>query len=297
LPYWLGSTFRGGLGQHLSRSVCLEENCPYCRESYCLFSELYKPRPEKRGHTQPPKAVIIIPPFLGRSLELRPGANINIQILVLGDYVKSFFQLIFGMISFGEEGIGPDRHYGKNKFQVKRVKCLESGDYVLKDSKVDSTKFTTKDIDALEPLCTEEQEVEFHFKTPFTGAFVPRTLSNIIRLTRNRLILFVNEYGSGETIPTMDKELDDLCCKVELKEIRRHILLRKSSRSEKDRFIGWTGSISIGNISHLPLNTRWLLACSSVIGMGPDSSFGAGFIEIANSQSFKEYSTVTGENL
>lgn len=221
----------------------------------------------------------------------------NVQILVLGDYVKSFFQLIFGMISFGEEGIGPDRHYGKNKFQVRRVKCLESGDYVLKDSKVDSAKFATKDVGDLEPLGTEDEEVEFQFKTPFTGAFAPRTLRDIVKLTRNRLILFVNEYGSNETIPAMDKELDDRCPKVELKEIRRHILLRKSSRSYKDRFIGWTGSICIGNISRLPMNTRWLLACSSVIGMGPDSSFGAGFIEITSSPSFKESSTVTGESI
>jgi hypothetical protein len=97
---------------------------------------------------------------------------------------------------------------------------------------------------------------------------------------RNRLILLVNEYGSGEAVPSIDSRLDDDSCEIELKEIQRHILFRKSSRSEKDRFAGWTGSLSIKKLSQLSKEMRWLLACSLIFGMGPDSSFGSGFVEV-----------------
>jgi hypothetical protein len=277
----MGSTFRGGLGQHLSHSVCLGQDCPYCKTGHCLFADVYTPRPEKRGHAQPPKPVIIIPPFFGRSVELEPSGKLSVEVVMLGDYAQSFLQLVLGMISLGEAGIGPDRHYGKNCFEVTSVKCLESGGYVFEDSRIDSTKFATEDIKDLEPLCDKDgKEVVLRFRTPFTGPFLPRTIGDVIRLIRNRLILLVNEYGSGETVPSVDEKTDDERVKVELKEIHRHILLRKSSRSEKDRFVGWTGFLSIDDISALSLETRWLLACGSFLGMGPDSSFGSGFMEL-----------------
>jgi hypothetical protein len=297
LPYWMGSTFRGGLGQHLSHSVCLGQDCPYCKNAHCLFTDVYIPRPEKRGHAQPPKPVIIIPPFFGRSVELEPSGKLSVEVVMLGDYAQSFLQLVLGMISLGEAGIGPDRHYGKNCFEVTSVKCVESGGYVFKDSRINSSKFATKDIKDLEPLRDNDgKEVVLRFRTPFTGPFLPRTIGDVIRLIRNRLILLVNEYGSGETVPSVDEKTDDASVKVELKEIHRHILLRKSSRSEKDRFVGWTGFLSIDDISALSLETRWLLACGSILGMGPDSSFGSGFMELLQ-PALPEVSPKAAENL
>ncbi|MCL5068095.1 MAG: hypothetical protein M1368_07065 [Thaumarchaeota archaeon] len=281
LPYWMGSTFRGGLGQHLSHSVCLGQDCPYCKSANCLFADVYTPRPEKRGHAHPPKPVIIIPPFFGRSVQLKPGGQLSLEAVMLGDYVQAFLQLVLGMISLGEEGVGPDRHYGKNCFEVTSVKCLESGGYVFKDSRIDSSKFATRDIKDLEPLCDKDgKEVVLRFRTPFTGPFLPRTTGDVIQLIRNRLILLVNEYGSGETVPSVHEKTDDEGVQIELKEIHRHILLRKSSRSQKDRFLGWTGLLSIKDISKLSMETRRLLACGSILGMGPDSSFGSGFMEL-----------------
>lgn len=196
----------------------------------------------------------------------------DVDIIILGDYTRSFLQLVLGIIAFGQSGIGPDRHYGGNRFGVASVKCLESGGYVLQNSKIYSDLFATGDIKDLEPL--SGSEVVMNFKTPFTGAYVPPTIRDIIRLIRHRLILFVNEYGSGEDIPSVDAEGS-----ITIREMRRHILQRRSIRSDKDFFHGWTGSILI-DVSRLSEKARWLFSCASILGMGPDSAFGSGFVEI-----------------
>jgi hypothetical protein len=233
------------------------------------------PRPSKRGHAQPPKPVIIVPPFFERSVDLPAGGRIEVDVIIFGGYARSFLQLLLGMIAFGQSGIGPDRHYGGNRFEVASVKCLELGGYVLQKSKIYSDSFATRDVKDLEPL--SDGEVIMNFKTPFTGAYVPLTLRDIIRLIRHRLILFVNEYGSGEDIPSVDAEGS-----ITIREMYRHILSRRSIRSDKAFFHGWTGSILI-DLSGLSEKTRWLFSCASILGMGPDSAFGLGFVEISQS--------------
>jgi len=271
----MGSTFRGGLGQHLSKSVCLGLNCPYCRDAPCLFRDVYVPRPAKRGHAQPPKPVIIVPPFFARRIHLPPGGRIAVDVIILGSYTRSFLQLLLGMIAFGQSGIGPDRHYGANQFEVASVKCLESGDYILHNSKIYPDSLATRDVKDLEPL--SGGEVVMSLKTPFTGPYMPLTLQDLIGLIRHRLILFVNEYGSGEDVPLCNAE-----GRITVRKVRRHILQRRSIRSNKDFFQGWTGSISI-DMSGLSDAARWLLACATVLGMGPDSAFGSGFVETTQS--------------
>jgi hypothetical protein len=176
------------------------------------------------------------------------------------------------MISFGQAGIGPDRHYEGNRFEVVNVKCLESGGYVMENSKINSAQFASRDIKDVKPV--NGDEVRLSFRTPFTGPFIPKTASDVVRLIRHRLILFVNEYGTGESIPVVDPEGE-----VTLRDVRCHILKRKSSRSEKDFFQGWTGSVYMG-LSDASEQVRWLLACASILGMGPDAAFGAGFIDV-----------------
>lgn len=272
LPYWMGSTFRGGIGQHLSSSVCLGLNCPYCKGAPCLFRDVYLPRRAKRGHAQPSKPVIIIPPFFARKIDLPAGGKLSVDVIMLGVYTKTFLQLLLGMIAFGQGGIGPDRHYGGNRFEVISVKCLESGRYVMKDGMINSDNFMTKDIKDIPPL--GGNQIILSFKTPFTGPFMPTTTKSIIRLIRHRLILMVNEYGTGEFIPDVDATGE-----IEVREVRRHKLRRRSSRSEKEFFTGWTGSFSM-TLSSFNEKARWFLAVASMLGMGPDSAFGAGFVDL-----------------
>jgi hypothetical protein len=232
------------------------------------------PRPSRRGHAQPPKPVIIVPPFFGRRIELPVGWKIGVDIIIFGGYIRSFLQLLLGMIAFGQSGIGPDRHYNGNRFEVLNVKCLESGEYVLQNTKIYSNSLITRDVKDLKPLAGDK--IVMNFKTPFTGAYMPLNLQDVIRLVRHRLIFFVNEYGSGEDIPPVDAKGN-----ITIKEMHQHILLRRSIRSDKDFFRGWTGSI-FADISKLSERARWLLSCASVVGMGPDSAFGSGFLEISN---------------
>lgn len=268
----MGSTFRGGLGEHLSTSVCQGLNCPYCHNAPCLFRHVYVPRPAKRGHSQPPKPVIIVPPFFARKIELPSGGTLPLDVIMVGGYTRSFLQLVLGMIAFGQAGIGPDRHYGRNRFEVVNVKCLESDGYVMKNSKVYASEFASKSLKDVEPL--SGKEALLNFRTPFTGPYIPTTVKDIIRLIRHRLILFVNEYGTAETIPSIDEDGT-----ATLREAHRHILNRRSSRSAKIFFYGWTGSISI-DLSGLSDDARWILACAPILGMGPDSAFGAGFVDV-----------------
>jgi len=233
------------------------------------------PRPSRRGHAQPPKPVIVVPPFFGRRIDLPVGGRIGVDVIIFGGYTRSFLQLLLGMIAFGRSGIGPDRHYGGNRFEVLSVKCLESKGYVLENSKIHSDSFATGDVKDLDPLSGDE--VIINFKTPFTGAYMPPTLQDIVKLIRHRLILLVNEYGSGEDIPPVDAEGS-----ITIRDMHRHILRRRSIRSDKDFFRGWTGSIH-ADISKLSERARWLFTCASIVGMGPDSAFGSGFIELSPS--------------
>ncbi|MEM3267688.1 MAG: hypothetical protein QXR69_03255, partial [Conexivisphaerales archaeon] len=67
--------------------------------------------------------------------------------------------------------------------------------------------------------------------------------------------------------------------KITIKDVHTHILRRRSLRSNKNFFTGWTGTILI-DMSKFSEEARWLFSCASIIGMGPDSAFGSGFVEI-----------------
>ncbi|MDI6859686.1 MAG: hypothetical protein QMC85_04245 [Methanocellales archaeon] len=92
-------------------------------------------------------------------------------------------------------------------------------------------------------------------------------------LIRNRLIRFVNEYGSKEKIP-------EFIAKGEIRNCLKnyHELQRRSMRSDKTLFRGYTGVIEY-DIKEIDDVGRWLLNIGFIIGCGPDSSFGCGFLQ------------------
>ncbi|MCW3133455.1 MAG: hypothetical protein N2V78_03905 [Methanophagales archaeon] len=110
----------------------------------------------------------------------------------------------------------------------------------------------------------ETNAVTIGFKTPFTAPSFPPEFDSLLNLIRNRLIRFVNDFVA----------------EGEIKKYVRHYhnLQRRSIRSNKTKFDGYTGIIEY-SIKEIDDAGRWLLNVGFVIGCGPDSSFGCGFLQ------------------
>lgn len=130
LPRWLGSAFRGGLGQHLRRLVCPRplRACEECdRLEACLYYAAYERPYAKRGHAPPPRPLVLVPPFFGRELKLERGGRLEVGLLLMGDYARYLPHVLLALQQFGSHGLGEPRYFGQNRFEVTEARCERSG--------------------------------------------------------------------------------------------------------------------------------------------------------------------------
>lgn len=170
----------------------------------------------------------------------------------------------------GKIGLGSERHYGQNRFEVNSAKCKLSGRLVYDGSTIIPGNLLSLDVKDIPPH--NEDEIKIGFRTPFTSKPFPPPPERLIWLIRHRLIGFVNEYGSGEEVPSFKCEGD-----IVSYTSHRHELERRSIRSQKTLFRGCTGVLEY-KFLQLDDTARWLINLGLILGCGPDSSFGCGFI-------------------
>jgi len=225
----------------------------------------------KRGYAPPVKPLVTVPPFFGRTLEVEKDCQLILETILLGDFDRYLPQLIRGLSSLGLSGLGSLRPYGFNRFDVESGLCAFSGREVLREGVLYPSNLRSIDVSDTQPI--ESAQVSVGFRTPFTGSVFPPDLSQLIELTRRRLIGFVNEYGDGANVPAFS-------CKGEIvhSSVHYHKLERRSTRSEKKFFRGYTGVVEY-RIEEADAVSRWLLGVAFVLGCGPDSSFGCGFLQ------------------
>jgi len=277
LPRWMGSAFRGGLGQHLRRTVCYRpmHRCDTCDQARrCLYYVAYENPWAKRGHAPPPRPILLVPPFFGKEMELVDDAKLEVKLLMFGSYVRYFPYVILALQQFGSHGLGDARCFGYNRFEVAEAKCEFSGGVVYDGGTIYPSNMNVVDVADLPPM--EQKHLRVGFRTPIELPLgFPPPPGHLLKLIRRRLVLFVNEYGSGERIP-------EFKCKGEVKPVTKHYhrLIGYSQRSGRREFWNcWTG-VAEYSFEELDKTGKWLLGVGRVLGAGAKSSFGLGFLDI-----------------
>ncbi|MHA1894547.1 MAG: CRISPR system precrRNA processing endoribonuclease RAMP protein Cas6 [Candidatus Helarchaeota archaeon] len=271
---WLGSAFRGGFGRNLKNFVCMNSQleCSECNhKKSCLFYYIYIKNEARVGHAPPVKPVIFIPPFFGRSLFIKEDPVLNVDMLFFGDFIKYAPHIICGINRLGSKGLGSMRYENLNRFVLSEMKDKLTNISIFNGTYLNLTGFQAQEIKEV-PLYLEKK-IRIGFRTPFTGKDFPPDLDTLIELIRRRLIRFVNEHGNKERVPEFHASGKIIQC-----ESHFHKLERRSSRSDKRTFKGFTGIVEY-HFRELDDVARWLLSVGLILGCGPDSSFGCGFLQ------------------
>ena len=288
LPRWMGSTFRGGFGEHLRRACCANGsseciNCDFVGD--CLFYCLYERERASRGHAPPVRPVIIIPPFFGKRVELEKGSVLPVEVLLFGEFRRFLPHVVVAMQLFGRTGIGSVRRSDRNRFSVERVTSSFSGKEIYDGNIVKTTHVSTIDVRDTPPC--DSGCLVIGFKTPLILKTVryPPSPGDLLALIRSRLIFFVNEYGSQEHIAPY-------VCNGTVAERARHfhLLERRSRRTGARQFESYTG-IAEYHLTEANEVAKWLYGVGSLLGAGPKSAFGCGFFSVLSAEELQPMCT------
>jgi CRISPR-associated endoribonuclease Cas6 len=279
-PYWMGNTFRGGFGIYLRRACCpdLKRDCYSCdaRED-CIFYYTHMKKDSKVGYGAPPKPIVFIPPFFGKSFTVEKDGFLDMGILLFGRFTRYLPHVALGLSTLGQSGIGSERRYDVNKFKLEEMRCSSSNEVVYDGSTINIGAMKTVDIaDYARDGAEFTDKLSIGFETPImvkTGEFPP-ALDKLLRMIRQRLILYVNEYGDGVKIP-------DFECKATLKSSSDHFhnVKSRSQRAGKREFHTYTGTAEY-SIESIDESAKQLLQTGLLIGAGPKPSFGFGFLKV-----------------
>ncbi|WP_290597623.1 MULTISPECIES: CRISPR system precrRNA processing endoribonuclease RAMP protein Cas6 [unclassified Archaeoglobus] len=203
---------------------------------------------------------ISVLPFYGKSVSGR--GEITLDINVFGDYIRYLPHIIYGLRYLGKLGLN-----ATSRYELTSIKDAISGKEIYDGESVNAEGIKTVDLGEIAPLNLDDV-VEVQYSTPIE-AYIPIKLEFLIHLIRRRLILYVNEYGSGEVF--------DFECKAEIleSEWRKHKLIHVSKRQGKRSFYGVTGFARY-RINNADKNALKLLAIGELIGAGAKASFGMG---------------------
>lgn len=283
-PYWMGNTFRGGFGMHLRRACCpdLKRDCYSCdAKDNCIFYYTHMKKDSKVGFASPPKPIVFIPPFFGKCFTVKENGFLDIDILLFGRFIRYLPYAILGLSMLGQSGIGSERRYDINKFKIKEMRCCFSKKVIYDGNTINLGAMKSIDIAdyARDDICVTDT-LYVGFKTPIivkTGEFPP-ALDKLLSMIRQRLILYVNEYGDSTKVP-------DFQCSASIKSSRVHFhnLKSRSQRGGKRSFFTYTGSAEY-SIEKIDENAIQLLRIGLLIGAGPKPSFGLGFLRVIDSK-------------
>ncbi|MEM0358997.1 MAG: hypothetical protein QXG22_03170 [Candidatus Hadarchaeales archaeon] len=193
---------------------------------------------------------------------------------MFGDYIRYFPHTILALQQFGSYGLDDARHIGQNKFEVVEARCELSGGIVYDGSKIYPSNIKAVDVVDLPPV--KHRHLRVGFKTPIELPLgFPPSPQHLLKLIRQRLVLLVNEYGSGKRVPEPK-------CEGKVKQVAKHYhrLIGCSQRSGRREFWNcWTG-IAEYEFEKIDKTGEWLLGVGGVLGAGAKSSFGMGFLDL-----------------
>lgn len=126
LPYYKGSTLRGGFGYAFKRVVCAikEKECHDCiLKEKCIYSYIFETPPPSetkvmKKYKTAPHPFIIEPPLERRHV-YTPGTELTFGLILIGKAIYYLPYFIFTFDELGRIGIGK----GKAKYELKSVIC------------------------------------------------------------------------------------------------------------------------------------------------------------------------------
>lgn len=133
LPYYKGSTFRGGFGNMFRRIVCAlkRQDCIGCLlKSRCIYAYVFETSPAEGSdimnmhkYEKVPHPFVIEPPEVSSRFKIQgselipPGGRIDFNLILMGkatDYLPYF---VFTFVELGKNGIGR----GRGRYQLLEV--------------------------------------------------------------------------------------------------------------------------------------------------------------------------------
>ncbi len=232
------------------------------------------------GFAAPPKPIVFIPPFFGKSFTVEENGFLDVGILLFGRFTRYLPHVALGLSMLGQSGIGSERRYDVNKFKLEEMRCSFSKEIVYDGSTINIGAMRTVDLaDYAREGISITDSLSIGFETPImikTGKFPP-ALDKLLGMVRQRLILYVNEYGDGARIP-------DFECSAAVKSssVHFHSVKSRSLRAGKRDFFTYTGTAEY-SVEKIDENAMQIFRIGLLIGAGPKPSFGLGFLKVIDS--------------
>lgn len=303
LPYYKGSTFRGGFGNMFKKIVCaLKRNeCLDCiLKSKCVYAYVFETPPHENAklfnmnkYEKIPHPFVIEPPEENNGLLINdakiyePGSKLNFFLILIGNAIGYLPYFIYTFDELGKTGIGKGR--GKYKLiEVKKLKKIElkhkteSETIYLSSNKI--LKKTEDDIIDIPENFIQTNKIEsisLNFVTPlrikFKRDLVVKPEFHIFTRNLLRRILLLYYFHCKNDKPSWDhKEIIKHAETITIKNsnIKWYDWERYSSRQNiRMKLGGLIGNITYyGNIE--PFTP--LLKAGEILHVGKGTSFGLG---------------------
>lgn len=255
LPTYKGSTFRGGFGNNLKRTVCINRNgdCDKCiLQSKCTYSYIFETRPlqdskGKNALTDVPRPYVLVPPDTGKDV-FDAEDLFEFSIVLFGKAIDYLPYVLFVFQQLGEHGLGR----AKGRFYIESVKNERLGEEIeIFSSKTGCIKgnihvyssenfhYLYEDLIAINP-----KEMTIELVTPFRLKIDGHlrddfTFFDFFRNLLNRLY-FLARFHCGGDSERSHRELLELSKGVEIngRNLRWHDWIRYSSRQKTEMYMG-----------------------------------------------------------
>ncbi|HPP07473.1 MAG TPA: CRISPR system precrRNA processing endoribonuclease RAMP protein Cas6, partial [Syntrophorhabdaceae bacterium] len=288
LPYFKGSTFRGGFGNVFRRVVCVfkHKDCKDCMlKPSCVYAYVFETAPDSDArilnmykYEKIPHPFIIEPPLETKKI-YEKGERVNFNLVLIGranDYMPYF---VYTFEELGKIGIGK----GKKPYKLLLVKAENEIIYDSEEKTIKNIPVKKISLDGIWDFENAEEDLEMHiqFTTPVRIKYKRGLTSELPFhvLIRNllRRILLLYYFHCEKTIPPYDHRL--IIHEAEkIKTVKNNLKWwdweRYSNRQKTKMMMGGlVGDITYrGNLKpFLPL-----LKAGEIIHVGKGTGFGLG---------------------
>ncbi|MCX7794688.1 MAG: CRISPR system precrRNA processing endoribonuclease RAMP protein Cas6 [Thermodesulfovibrionales bacterium] len=293
LPYYKGSTFRGGFGNVFRHLVCIlkRQDCTDCMlKARCIYAYVFE-TPSTEGaeimnmhrYERVPHPFVLEPPEGNSGLKTRspenipPGSRIDFKLILIGratDYLPYF---IYTFVELGNTGIGR----GRGKYRLLEVKNGQHTVYSAQSKTIFQTEKDKIEIPEEFKPSGKSTNLSLEFITPLRMKYnrdlvVKPEFHILIRNILRRLSL-IYYFHCGNQKPQLDyraiiKYAEEVTIKSS--ELRWFDWERYSSRQDsRMKLGGLVGSITYeGDIEpFLPF-----IKAGEILHAGKNTSFGLG---------------------
>lgn len=255
LPPYKGSTFRGGFGNNLKRTVCINKDyeCSQCMLQHrCIYTYIFETKqPEdietNKSFADVPHPFILIPPHTSKEI-FNPGETFSFELILFGRAIDYLPYFIFVFYQLGKNGIGSDR----GRFYIESVKNELLGNEIeIYDHHSHTISGVTQiySSDNFNYLCNDiikanPDEIKIKLITPLRMKIEGKlkdefTFFDFIRTLLNRLY-FLTRFHCGNKFERQHRELLEMSksIKISEKDLIWHDWIRYSTRQKTQMKMG-----------------------------------------------------------